>query len=273
MNPIGIDMQTVFALPPLEHLRLAAELGCSSISTGLTSFGFNPQGYPPSSLRDDAPLRREVIAAMADLGVVIGLGEGCNVRPLTDVRDLAADLDVMQELGVRLVNTVSLDPDLDRSFDQFATLAEMVEARDMRSSVELCPILTVDSLETALAAVRHAGRDSFGLLIDTLHFHRSGARPADLAALDPALISYIQLCDGPLTSRFPQYSDETMERMVPGDGELPLAEILALVPADVIVSVEVPQRGLAEAGVGPRERAARCVDGTRRLLADTAITA
>jgi 3-oxoacyl-[acyl-carrier protein] reductase len=55
------------------------------------------------------------------------------------------------------------------------------------------------------------------------------------------------------------------ERMAPGDGELPLAEILAAVPADVVVGLEIPMRGLAESGVGPMDRLRPCVAAAREL--------
>ncbi|MFT3966752.1 MAG: TIM barrel protein [Sphingobium sp.] len=259
-------MQTVFALPPVEHVRLAADLGCGSISTGLHAFPFNPEGYSQVSLGDDPIARREMIAVMRDLGVVIGLGEGCNIRPGMDMSVYAPDLDILCELGVKLVNAVSLDPDLSRSFDQFARFAEMAEARGMRSSVELCPALTIPDLETALQVVRHVGRPGFGLLIDTMHLCSSGSGARELAALDPAMIFYVQICDALLAPQGSDYSDEASNRLSPGEGELPLAALLAQIPRDVIISVEMPQRRRADAGVGPRERAAQAIDATRRLL-------
>ena len=40
------------------------------------------------------------------------------------------------------------------------------------------------------------------------------------------------------------------ERMVPGEGELPLHDILSALPADVVIELEVPQ---TIAGVGRRQ--------------------
>ena len=34
-NRLGIEMLTLLGMPPVEHVKLAAELGCVSISTGL----------------------------------------------------------------------------------------------------------------------------------------------------------------------------------------------------------------------------------------------
>jgi sugar phosphate isomerase/epimerase len=268
MPKLGIENISVFGLPPVEFVNLAADLGCEHISTGLISFGYNPHGYAPFSLRDDAALRREMIAAMHDRGVSISLGEGLTVRPGGDVRDYASDLDIMYELGVRRINTVSMDPDLSRSFDQFGALAEMAAERGVETTTELAPSLTVADLPTALAAVRHVGRPDFKLLIDTMHLVRSGSTAADIAAVDPELIGYVQICDAPLKPRFESYFEESMyERMAPGTGELGLLEIVAALPRDRVFALETPLRSEAEAGVGPHERLGRCVEATRNLFA------
>jgi hypothetical protein len=113
MNRLGIENISVFGLPPVEFVNLAADLGCRYISTGLEPIEYNPHGYPRFSLREDTALRREMVAAMRDRGVSISLGEGFTIRPGFDVcKQRAADLDVMCELGVKRINTVRMDPDL-----------------------------------------------------------------------------------------------------------------------------------------------------------------
>jgi sugar phosphate isomerase/epimerase len=117
--------------------------------------------------------------------------------------------------------------------------------------------------------MKHVAHANFKLLIDTMHFFRRGSDINDLAAIDINAIGYVQLCDAPLTSTYSSYMEEALhERMVPGEGELPLRELLARLPSDLIYSVEVPQRSLAEAGIQSRERVALSVNATRRLLAD-----
>jgi sugar phosphate isomerase/epimerase len=110
---------------------------------------------------------------------------------------------------------------------------------------------------------------NFSLMIDAMHYFRLGNSLDELATLDPAMIGYVQLCDAPWQPRFDTYMEEAFyERMVPGQGELPLVEFLRLIPSDVVVSLEIPMRSLAEQGLGPRERLAPCVAAARALLAD-----
>ena len=56
------------------------------------------------------------------------------------------------------------------------------------------------------------------------------------------------------------------ERMVPGEGELPLGEILSVLPSDIMLEIEVPRRSLALEGVSPLDRTRPCVDAARRML-------
>ncbi len=268
MDRIGIEFISVFGLPPVAYVNLVADLGCRHMSIGLSPIDYNPHGYERFSLMHDAALRRETVAAMRDRGVSISLGEGFSVRAETEARDRAGDLAAMAELGVKRINTVSLDPDLGRSFDKFGAIAEMAAAAGMETTMEFAPGLTVADLPTALAALAHVGRKDFRLLIDTMHFGRSGARLADLAAIDPDKIGYVQLSDAPAAPRFASYMEEAMyERMVPGTGDMPLLDILAAVPRDRVIGLEVPLRSMAAAGIGPLERLRPCVAAARALLA------
>ena len=265
---VGIEFLSVFGLPPVAFVDLAADLGCRYISTGLTSYPYDPPSYPPFSLRDDPQLRREMTAAMRDRGVSISLGEGMTIRGGVDIRDRHSDLEIMAELGIRLVNTVSIDPDLNRSIEQFGLLAELAASLGMETTLEPSPGLTIPNLSAAVDAIRQVGRPDFRLLVDVMHVIRSGSGPADLAALDPGIVGHIQLSDAPLIPTIPDYSQEAMfERMVPGTGEFPLPEVLAALPDDVVIGLEVPLRSQAQAGIGPHERLGWCVEATRKLLA------
>jgi sugar phosphate isomerase/epimerase len=269
VNPLGIEHQTVFGLPPVEFVHLAADVDCHYVAATLVGGPYNPHGYEPFSLRDDAALRARMMTAMRDRKVSISLGEGFNVRPEADVTSLAADLDTMAELGAARINTVSLDPDLSRSLDQFGVLAEMVAARGMETTIEFAPSLTIEDLDAALAVLRHVARPDFRLLIDTMHFARAGHTVAELAAVDPVAIAYVQLSDNTLAQRGATYRDDTTDRLPPGEGELPLSEIIAVVPPDVVIGLEVPMRSRAEAGEPTAERVRRCVAAARDLMRST----
>ena len=267
MDRLGLDLQSAFGMPPVEYVRLAAELGCSHITTGLGPVPWNPCGFPPWSLREDLALRRETTDVMRDLGVVISVANGFSLKPQADVRDFAADMDLVAELGAAQVGTVGIDRDIARSHDQLAHLTEMAVQRGMDVVLDYSPHQAINSLEAACAALRHTGSPHALLSIDAMHFFRAGGAVADLAVLDPALIGYAQLCDVPRVARDADYAREaTLERMVPGEGELPLAEFVAALPRDVLLGVEVPILSEVEQGASVGAILARAVAASRRLL-------
>jgi sugar phosphate isomerase/epimerase len=269
MDRLGIEMLCVFGMPPVEYVHLVADLGCRYITTGLDGFVLKQLGYQPFSLRDDPGLRRELLAAMDDRGISISLGEGLLIAPGVDVRSYAGDLDIMAELRIPRINTVSLEPDRARTFDELAVLTDLAADRGIVTSVEPVPGLAIADLPTAMAAVEHVGRDEISLLIDTMHVARSGASADDLRSLPPERIGHVQLCDVPLRStKEHNYAEEAMyHRMAPGEGELPLAEMLAALPADRVVGLEVPMLSRAEAGISAYDRLLPCVESARALLA------
>lgn len=271
-NRLGIEMLTLLGMNPVDHVRLTAELGCVSISTGLTGLPLSMFGitdyapYAMWSLESDASLRRDLKAALSDTGVHIGLGEGFRVRDDGDVRDRGAGLDIMAELGALRINAVSMEHDLARSNDQLAHLAEMVIERDMLFTVEFAPPNTINSLESALAVIDHIGKGRCRLLIDSMHFFRSGGTVEKLAALDSDLIGYAQISDAPMMSDGRIYMEEAMfDRLAPGDGEFPLREWIAALPTEIEIGLEVPRLVDLRGGMNPRDHAARLVKAARNL--------
>ncbi|MCB2072997.1 MAG: sugar phosphate isomerase/epimerase [Novosphingobium sp.] len=274
MSRHGIEMLTLLGMPPVEYVSLAGELGCREVSSGLSGlplsmFGLDDVFYPEWSLRDDAELRREMKVAMRDTGVSIGLGEGFRVAPDCKPADFAGDLDLMAELGALRINAICMDDEMVASGaakDELAELAEMALARDMGFTMEFFPPTGLNCIERALEVVDHIGAGKARLLIDTMHFFRTGGTVEKLRALDPALIGYVQLADSPAGPPEEEYFSMAMfARMVPGEGELPLAELIAALPADVTISCEVPRLEDLRGGMAPRDHAARCLAAARAL--------
>jgi sugar phosphate isomerase/epimerase len=172
------------------------------------------------------------------------------------------------------------DPELHRARDTFAALAEAARPYGLRPAIEAIPYMQVKTLSDAVVLV---GESDGGIIIDPLHLQRSGGTPADVRSLDPKLIAYCQLCDAPLAAphnlprprELPRgqsvegITDLALEaravRLLPGDGELPLAEIVSAVPAGVPLSVETPNLALLES-LGAIEFARRARQAVARLL-------
>lgn len=265
---LGLDSQTMFGMPPVDHITIAAELGCSNVSLGPGPVPWKLERFPSWSLLDDAGLRRETKAALRDTGVSFALADGFTIRSTTEAADRAAHFDMVAELGAQRVCTVSMEGDSERALDQMAILAELADERDMAFAFEFAPPHTFGTLEAAYRAVRKVGRANTALLIDTMHLVRTGSTVADLARLPREAIGYIQVSDAPLKGDGPDYYDEAcFERMLPGDGEIPLSDILETLPGDLPVGLEVPMQSALRAADDLRVPLGRIVEAGKRLLA------
>jgi sugar phosphate isomerase/epimerase len=267
-DPLGIELISVMAMPPVEFVTLAAELGITRIGLAGAPITANPHGFPGWNLITDAALRRETRAALTANGVTVALGEGFLMMPGIEIVDSAPALDAMAELGAPRVNGIVMEADRPRAFDQFGRFAEMAAARGMSATIEFLPLAWPATLAEAVAFVKDSGAPNGQVLVDAMHLFRSGGTAEELAAVDPALIGHIQLCDVPMPARNPDYGDEARhERLAPGDGDLPLAGFIAAVPPGLTIGLEVPMLAKAQAGIGARERLAPAIAAARELLA------
>lgn len=223
----------------------------------------------------DTPTMRETLVRLADSGVGVLDVELVMLRPELDRTTALAVLDAGHRLGARFVLTLGYDTDEARLTDHFAWLCDEAAQRGLRPGLEFMKYCPVQTLDAAVRIVRAAGHPAGCVLVDALHLRRSGGRPDDLVGLDPNLLPYGQLCDGPLDPVWP--SDERARaesrtgRLLPGDGEFPLAELVAALPAGGALSVEAPVAALA--GQPPAERAQRARAAANRVLAAATIGA
>jgi sugar phosphate isomerase/epimerase len=265
----GIDQLCLFGLDPVEHVRLADELGCGWVSMAPKTMQENIEGYPPFDLATNAALRREVKAVLADTGIALGCGEGFLVLPGMDVGLYGAGLDAMAELGCAAINVLSVEQDKARAGEQIARLMGMVDARDMRTIVEFVPGLYFSALGQTLGLLDAMGKADVPVVIDAWHLFCSGGGAADVEAMDKSRFAYVQLCDTQPRPLDASYGvDAVYDRDAPGDGSLPIVELLKVVPDGCTLSFEVPQKAKALAGVPIHERMRHCLDNTKRLLAE-----
>lgn len=189
------------------------------------------------------------------------------LRPETDVAALVPALEVGRRLGARQVLVVGFDSEQERLFDNFCRLCQAAAALQMNVALEFITYCTIGTLAQALGLVQRSQQANARLLIDALQFFRSGAQSPQLAAIDPLLLPYMQLCDGPLVG--PESVDDRRveartARLLPGEGELPLAGLLKALPPGIPISVEAPTRRLA--GLPYAEQAQIVGDTTRRFF-------
>jgi sugar phosphate isomerase/epimerase len=111
--------------------------------------------------------------------------------------------------------------------------------------------------------VRAVNRSNAAILVDMLHFARSGSTLEELAALPREWFRFAHVCDAaievpPTIAGIIHTARD--ERQFPGEGGIDVKGILACMPQDIPYSLEIPREVLTKA-VGPEEvaRLAICV--------------
>jgi sugar phosphate isomerase/epimerase len=152
---------------------------------------------------------------------------------ITDMLDCTAEqaLEVCAALGLK--NIVALgyfEPGAFTSsevVDYFGRFCDRAQAMGVRVDIEFIPHFGIRTLADAWNIVREANRSNGGILLDTWHFVRSRSDVALLEVIPAETIVNLQLADGPLTPRGATIDDDALlYREMPGDGELPIVDIL-----------------------------------------------
>jgi sugar phosphate isomerase/epimerase len=248
----------------LEHLTLLGVAPPALVTTAAMA-GFDTVGLRVCPATDDerpwpvAPgsaMLAETTLRCADTGVTVLDVEAIRLRPRQ--ADFTPVLEVAAELGARFVNAICEDPDLSRLSDQFARLVEAARPYAVRPVVEFMAYRSVRTLDDAVAVAARSGGG--GILIDALHVQRCGVSLGALRSLDPRLVTYAQVCDAPLAAPGNQIREARSGRLLPGDGELPLPDLLAALPGGIPVAVEAPQPGAEDHPAVFAERARRALE-------------
>jgi sugar phosphate isomerase/epimerase len=262
MNPLSLHHLTVLDASPLELIDIAAATGCDQVCVFVHSTA--PGGMFPVVGADDV---EAVKARLAANRVEVYNLEYYPITPDVDVAAYGPTLDVGARLGARRATAHIHDPVEERALETFSRFCRLAARHDLNVGLEFTSFALIRSLGAAVDFIGKANQPNAGVAVDALHLMRNGAELPLLAAIDPRLIGYMQICDGPLTVAPEDMISEAIEnRAIPGQGQFPLAAFVACAPAGVTIDVEVPQHRARDAGVCALDRARRAVDAARALI-------
>ncbi|WP_116131414.1 sugar phosphate isomerase/epimerase [Tropicimonas sp. IMCC34043] len=238
--------------------------------------GFNAVGLrinPPAHTADRWPVAGDPGRARAlrtradDAGIRIFEVETFSIWPDFDIEKLLPGLEAGAVMGASMMVCAGIDDDEPRMIDSFGQLADRAAGFGLSVGIEFMPFRPMATLASARRVWTAVARPNARILIDALHLFRSGGSIAEVAALDPASVGYLHLCDAPLQSPSAGgFAEEARgHRLYPGEGGLPLVELLSALPPELPVSVEAPTRNHAHAPMAEQIRRAGAV--TMELLA------
>ena len=276
-TPIGIAHLTLLRLSPPELVTTAAEAGYDFVGIRVKAVTEGEHQYP---MQPGSPMSRETLRRLDDTGLTVRDIEFLTLRPDTGPDDWQPALEAGAALGASTFSVVGVDAAPAPLTATHARLTAAGAAYGIRPTLEPISYQPVSRVADAAAIARATGA---AVLLDALHIQRGGSSLDDVRALEPELVPCIQLCDGPLavpqTLELPAelplgmkadgsvlQVEARVQREVVGEGGLPLAELLAAVPAATPISVEVPHARL-QARLSAREFAAYNLRAVQALLA------
>ena len=240
---------TILDTTPPELVTVAAAAGFQTVGIRLTA---TPSvGVPPYDCLREGPMLRETLARLADTGVCVLDTEFLRFEPEQPVGVPEGFLEVSARLGAQHVLVMSAEPKEARTLQRFGELCDRAAAYGLTVGLEFAVYTGVRTLTHAADVVARSKRANASIIIDALHFSRSGGLPAHVAQVDPALLPYAQLCDAgpdmPAPTDTPALIREARTgRLLPGEGVLPLKALVAALPVGVPLAIEAPCRATAE---------------------------
>jgi 4-hydroxyphenylpyruvate dioxygenase len=256
---------TALSLSPPELIDAAAAAGYRYVGLRLTRVTPQEPAYP---LATDPALMRATKVCLAATGIEVLDIELARISPSEDPLDFERFLEAGAELGARHVITQLPDPDRARKIDRFAQLCEMARPLGLTIDLEFPSWTETPDLAEATRVLRAAAQSNAGILVDLLHFARSGSSVADLRQLPAEWFRFAHVCDAP--ARVPATNEGLIhtarfERLFPGEGGIDVHGILAALPPGIPYTLEIPRATLVQQ-VGAKEHARQAINAARSHL-------
>ena len=247
------------------------EFGAVDVVEAGRAAGYDAVGLWVEPSEWTAQTTRETRAALNGTGLPVLDVEVIWIKPDSALDDHRKVIDVGAELGAANVLCVSSDPDHGATADKLAALCRHAEGSGMRVALEFGIFTEVKDLRQALAILDRVGHPWRAVLIDPIHVDRSGTSIDQIAAIDRALLPYAQICDArgerPDPADFDAVITDAIDlREQCGEGVLPLAAMVAALPENIPLSIELRSAALREAFAHPALRARAVLDATRSWL-------
>lgn len=262
---LGVAHLTLLSLTPPEVIATAAAAGFDFVGLRVRAVTAAERSFP---MHLGSPMLRETQARMHDTGVIVRDIEFLPLTPETTAGDWLPALESGAALGATAITVTGADPERSRLLDTLGRLTADAAGYGIRPVLEPISYQPVSRVSDAAAVARatHAA-----VMLDPLHVQRGGSGLDEIRALEPDLVPVVQLCDAPFAEpggrdRVAALQHEArVQRLLVGDGELPLADFLASTPAETPVSIEIPHAEL-QARLSPLEYATQCALSARQLI-------
>jgi sugar phosphate isomerase/epimerase len=264
MRLISLAALTVLDLRPDEQIICAQECGYQGV--GLRLIPATPQEKHYSLLGDKDRLK-VVKNAISESGIQVLDIEIFRLKPETNVNDYEVFLEIGAEVNARNLLVAGNDPDRNRLSDNWEKLSALAKKYNIKPHMEPMPWTDVKDYLDAVDLVE-SGPEWGSVLIDPIHFFRAEGQCDQIKPEHTQRMGYCQLTDAPAEQ--PDSMEEILrqareDRIPPGLGGLPLAQLISKLPADLALSIEIPLSPKWKCN-SPKEKAQLALNQTIRFL-------
>lgn len=240
MHPLSLAALTVLELSPDEQILCAEKTGYQGVGLRLIPATPTEIHY---SLISDAVRRAKVKQLISSTGLKVFDIEIFRLKPDTQLNDYLPFIELGAELGSKNMLVAGNDSDWSRMTDNWLALCELVKQFDIKPHIEPMPWTDIKSYLDGIEFIDAASPDMGAVLIDPIHFFRTGGDPNQISDHHAQKMGYVQFADAPMPT--PHSMDEILrqareDRLPPGEGDFPLVELLQKLPNDLPISVEIP---------------------------------
>jgi sugar phosphate isomerase/epimerase len=152
-----------------------------------------------------------------------------------------------------------------RLVQTFGALCELAGRFGLGCNIEPMPWVDVSTVAKAMRILDAVDAKNAALLVDPIHFFRADDKLEDLGKIPASRFRYLQFCDA--RAERPADMQELIrqargDRLMPGEGGLDLRGLLAALPADLPMCLEIPYAKPMDA----LQRARIALESTRKLI-------
>ena len=259
--PLSFAHLAALDVGPPDLIDLVAEAGFASTSLRMLQ---TVPGSPAYAL-DDADQRRATLERVKATGVGVLYIEVVSLSRVLDLASLEAIFEAGASVGATRVLAAGDDPDFAIVADKLAAVCALGRPFNLAIDVEFMPFRAVRSLADAVDVIRRADAANAHVLVDALHFYRSDSSLDQLRALDRGLLGTFQICDAVRVPPADLAYEARNARLLPGYGALDLSTLMAALPVDLPIGVEVPM-ALSHPELSPSQRLALMARATWDFL-------
>jgi sugar phosphate isomerase/epimerase len=148
---------------------------------------------------------------------------------------LRKKLDQCEKIGAPLVNVVTdfpTEPSMDHyelGRNNLGEIVEIAASHGVKLAIEFVAWSHfLAGVPTTIELIRSVAAPNLGIMFDSFHFHKGNSQFSDLEALWPGDIAFVHINDAP---DIPREVVTDQDRVIPGQGVLPLQQILQAVRA------------------------------------------